>query len=68
MFKKNRWQKLALIGAFIAMAGTNAAMAADPTDIGGVITELGVFKTGAIALGVALLLWTLGRRLVRKAT
>lgn len=61
--KKNIMQKLALAGAFTAMAVSTASA---QTDITGVIDSLDGYLTAAIAVGVAVLLFTLGRAIVRK--
>lgn len=52
------------LGAFLTV--TASAHAADPTDIDGVITALGAYKTPAIALAIAILLFVIGRKVVRK--
>lgn len=61
--KKNMCQKLALAGAFIAMG---VASANAQTDITGVITALDGYFDAALAVGVAVLLFVLGRTIVRK--
>jgi|ERR1700677_4200085 len=38
------------------------------TDIASVITTLASYQTGAIAIGIAVLLWVVGRMLVHKFT
>jgi len=63
MQKKNRFQKLALAGAFLAIT---VGKASAQTDITGVIDSLDGYLTAAIAVGVAVLLFTLGRAIVRK--
>jgi len=61
--KKNMKQKLALVGAFTVLALNRASA---QTDITGVIDSLDGYLTAAIAVGVAVLLFTLGRAIVRK--
>lgn len=39
---------------------------AEVTDIASLITELATYKTSAMVVGVALLLWVLGRKVVRR--
>jgi len=56
-------QKLALAAAFVAV-GVSTASA--QTDITGVVTSLDGYLDAAIAIGVAILLFTLGRAVVRK--
>lgn len=41
-------------------------MLADATDITGVITAVGDYRTAAMAVGVAILLFVIGRGIVRK--
>lgn len=60
-FVTGRW-----VLAMLALMFTFSVKADAPTDIGGVITELGTYKTAAIAIGIALLLWILGRRVVKR--
>jgi hypothetical protein len=61
--RKNRTQRLALAGAFTVL-GLNAANA--QTDITGVITAANGYTTAAIALGIIILLFVIGRGIVRK--
>lgn len=63
MKKLNRLQKLALVGAFTVLA---VGRASAQTDITGVIDSLDGYFTAAVAVGVAVLLFTLGRAIVRK--
>lgn len=63
MKKMNRFQKLALAGAFTVLA---VGRASAQTDITGVIDSLDGYFTAAVAVGVAVLLFTLGRAIVRK--
>jgi len=51
--------------AVAGLAFTAPAMFAQ-SDITGVITEVSTYKTAAIVVGVAILLFTLGRAVVRK--
>lgn len=60
---KNWFNRLAVAAALLI---PSLAKAADPTDIDGVITNLGTYKTAAMVVGIALLLWVLGRRVVKK--
>lgn len=60
---KNRNQRLALAGAFLTL-GVMAANA--QTDITGVITALDGYRSAAVAVGIAVLLFVLGRTIVRK--
>lgn len=62
--KSNWFKRLALAGAFLGVTGYSAM--AEATDIASTITELGTYKTAGMAIGVALLLWVLGKRLVKK--
>lgn len=64
--KSNRLQKLAICAALFAVAG-GMAMAADPTNISGVITELDTYKTSASVIGIGLVLWQVGKRVFRRA-
>lgn len=57
-------KKAAVVAGSALMAGS--AMAADPTDIAGVITSVDGYRTAAVAVGVAVLLFVLGRSIVRK--
>lgn len=60
---KRSWaQRLALASAFALMG--SKAMAA--TDITGVITEVNGYYTAGVAVGIAVLLFVLGRSVVRK--
>lgn len=49
-----------------AAASPLLAMAADPTDITGVVTTLDGYRTPAMTLGILLLLFVLGRGIVKK--
>jgi len=60
---KNRNQRVALLGGFAVMAVT---VANAQTDITGVMSSLNAYLTSAVAVGVAILLFTLGRAIVRK--
>lgn len=60
--RNNVWSKLA-VGAMVA---STAALANAQTDITGVIDELTTYRTAAMAVGVAVLLFVLGRTIVRK--
>lgn len=55
--------KALTVGATLAAV---SARAADPTDISGVVTALDGYRTAAVAVGVAVLLFVLGRTIVRK--
>jgi len=61
--KKNTLQKFLLAGGVLAITAVNASA---QTDITGVIDSLDGYLTAAIAVGVAVLLFTLGRAIVRK--
>lgn len=62
--KVKSWaQRAAPIGAFAFLA--NQANAA-PTDITGVITELSGYFDAAMVVGIAVFLFVLGRRIVRR--
>lgn len=61
--KKNMKQKLALVGAFSVLALNRASA---QSDITGVVDSLDGYLTAAVAIGVAILLFTLGRAIVRK--
>lgn len=52
------------VAAVLAAASTSAM--AEATDIATTITELGTYKTSAMAIGIAVFLFVLGRRLVKK--
>jgi len=62
---KNWVQRASLVCAFLAM-GTMLAKADAPTDISGVITAVSGYVTAGIVVGVAILLWVLGRRTTKK--
>jgi len=59
----NKFNKIALVAATLALT-TFAASA--QSDITGVLDELTTYKTAGIVIGVAILLFTLGRTIVRK--
>lgn len=61
--RKNIVQRLALAGAFLAMTGATAFA---QSDITGVVDTLDTYRTSAMAVGVAVLLFVLGRSIVRK--
>jgi len=61
--KKNMIQKLAIAAALVAM-GAGSAMA--QTDITQTISTVDGYLTAAIAVGITVLLFTLGRAIVRK--
>ena len=65
MQSKNWSQRLALVGAVTVMSGVSA-LAADPTDITGVVTTIDGYRTAAMAVGILVLLFMLGRTIVRK--
>jgi len=52
-----------LVAAFVAM-GASQAMAA--TDITEALTEVGTYKTSAIVIGIAIFLFVLGRKVVKR--
>lgn len=62
---KNRAQRIYTRLAFAGMALVPCSMFAQ-SDITGVMTSLTTYKDAAIALGVAILLFVLGRAIVRK--
>jgi hypothetical protein len=64
MKNKNFMQRALLAGAFTAMAVGSAN--AQSTDITGVIGQLGGYSTAGIAIGIGVLLFVLGRSIVRK--
>lgn len=41
-------------------------MIATATDISSLITEVDGYQTAALAVGIAILLWVIGRRVVKK--
>jgi len=49
----------------VAMTGF-AALAVPPTDIPGVTTEVSGYVDAATAIGIAVLLFVLGRKVIRK--
>jgi hypothetical protein len=57
-------KKLLLIGGLSSISA--AAMAADPTDIAGVITAVDGYRTAGVVVAVALLLFVMGRMIVKK--
>jgi len=57
-------KKLLVIGSTVA--APFLSMAADPTDITGVISTLEGYRTPAMTLGILLLLFVMGRGIVRK--
>lgn len=60
---KNRIQRALLAGAFTAMAlGTANAQ----SDIAGVTTAVSGYATAAIAVGITIMLFVIGRGVVRK--
>lgn len=64
MQHKNSTQRLALAGAFLAISG--AAAMAQPTDITGVISAVDGYRTSAVVVAIALMLFLIGRSVVRK--
>lgn len=63
LFKKNSVQKIALAGAFLAMA---TGMASAATDIAGVIDTVSGYWDAVSAVAIVILLFILGRRVARK--
>jgi len=57
-------KKLATLAALAATA--SVSFAADPTNIDGVVSTLETYRTAAVGVGVAILLFMLGRTIVRK--
>lgn len=66
MKNQNRSRRILQAGAFAVMALGAMTPAFAQSDITGVITEVSGYKTAAIVVGVAILLFTLGRAVVRK--
>lgn len=54
------------VAAITAVAASSAM--AEATDIASTINELGTYKTSAMAIGIAVFLFVLGRKLVRKVS
>lgn len=61
---RNLYNRALPVAAVLAAASTSAM--AEATDIASTITELGTYKTAAMAIGIAVFLFVLGRKLVRK--
>jgi len=62
--KMNKLTKFLAVCAFLAMALTFTASA--QTDITGVISAVDGYRTAAVAVGIAILLYVIGRGVVRK--
>jgi len=62
---KNHLQRVALAGAFLAVLSAGSVAMAQ-TDITGVISALDGYREAAVAVGIAILLFVLGRTVVRK--
>lgn len=60
---KSRFNKAVLTGAAI---GLPVLAKADITDVGGVVDQLVTWKGAVLAIGVALLLWQLGKRVAKR--
>jgi len=60
---RNRMQKLAAIGAMLAVTGS-AAMA--QTDITTALDTVTDYKAAAIVIGIAIFLFVLGRKVVKR--
>lgn len=58
--------KIKKVAASLLAAVPFAAMADVPTDISGVTSAVSGYVTAAVAVGVAVLLFVLGKRVVRK--
>lgn len=63
-YLQRRWQ-LFLVAFAAMLAGTMGALA-DVTDIDGVITAVDGYRTAAITVAIAILLFVIGRTVVKK--
>lgn len=65
-YGKNRAQRLYTLGCVLAMGLIASTAAYAQTDIDDVLTSVSGYKTTAITLAIAILLFVIGRRLVGK--
>jgi len=66
MKTRNSWLLVALLAVFGVMFGGFVPSALAQTDCSSVITTLGGYETSALVIGVAILLWMVGRRIVKR--
>jgi len=59
-------KKFVALFTFLFVLLGSSAMAADPTDITGVTTSVQGYVTAAIVVGIAVLLFVLGRKVIRR--
>jgi len=63
-FGSNRLAKAALLAAVVA----SSAAAQAQTDLDGVVSTPSAYKTSAIAIGIGIIVWVVGKRVVKSFT